>query len=32
MGFVDYKVDKAVPLKDGQLVDRISKRYVLEDG
>ena len=23
---------KAVPLKDGQLVDRISKRYVLEDG
>ena len=32
MGFVDYKVDKAVALKDGQLVDRISKRYVLEDG
>jgi RimJ/RimL family protein N-acetyltransferase len=29
MGFVDYKVDKAVPLKDGRLVDRISKRYLL---
>jgi hypothetical protein len=29
MGFVDYKVDKAVPLKDGRTVDRISKRYLL---
>ncbi|APG89579.1 GNAT family N-acetyltransferase [Sinorhizobium americanum] len=29
MGFVDYKVDKAVPLKDGRAVDRISKRYLL---
>lgn len=29
MGFVDYKVDEAVPLKDGRLVDRISKRYAL---
>ncbi|WP_026613601.1 GNAT family N-acetyltransferase [Ensifer aridi] len=29
MGFVDYKVDKAVPLKDGRPVDRISKRYLL---
>jgi L-amino acid N-acyltransferase YncA len=29
MGFVDYKVDKAVPLKDGRTVDRISKRYSL---
>ncbi len=29
MGFVDYKVDKAVPLNDGRLVDRISKRYLL---
>ncbi|MBD9374236.1 GNAT family N-acetyltransferase [Rhizobium sp. ARZ01] len=29
MGFTDYKVDKAAPLKDGRLVDRISKRYLL---
>ncbi|MEZ0002711.1 GNAT family N-acetyltransferase [Sinorhizobium fredii] len=29
MGFTDYKVDKAVPLRDGRLVDRISKRYLL---
>ncbi|MBP1887174.1 ribosomal protein S18 acetylase RimI-like enzyme [Ensifer mexicanus] len=29
MGFIDYKVEKAVPLKDGQPVDRISKRYLL---
>ncbi|ASY58930.1 MULTISPECIES: GNAT family N-acetyltransferase [Sinorhizobium] len=28
MGFVDYKIDKAVPLKDGRAVDRISKRYL----
>lgn len=32
MGFVDYKVDKAVPLKSGRVVDRISKRYLLTDG
>ncbi|MCZ4090717.1 GNAT family N-acetyltransferase [Sinorhizobium psoraleae] len=30
MGFVDYKVDKAVPLRDGRAVDRISKRYPIE--
>lgn len=29
MGFVDYKVDRAVPLKDDRPVDRISKRYLL---
>lgn len=29
MGFVDYKVEKAVPLKDGRPMDRISKRYLL---
>lgn len=31
MGFEDYKIDKAVPLKDGRPVDRISKRYVLQE-
>ena len=30
MGFTDYKIDKAVPLSDGRLVDRISKRYLLD--
>ncbi len=29
MGFIDYKIDKAVPLEDGRPVDRISKRYLL---
>ena len=29
MGFVDYNVERAVPLKDGTPVDRISKRYIL---
>lgn len=29
MGFIDYRVDKAVPLKDGRPVDRLSKRYLL---
>ena len=29
MGFVDHHVDKAVPLKSGLPVDRISKRYPL---
>ncbi|MGO1119394.1 N-acetyltransferase family protein [Rhodovibrionaceae bacterium A322] len=29
MGFEDYALDKAVPLKNGQLVDRISKRFSL---
>jgi len=29
MGFVDHTVRPAVPLKDGVLVDRISKRYQL---
>ncbi|WP_331372935.1 GNAT family N-acetyltransferase [Sinorhizobium chiapasense] len=29
MGFVDYKIEKTVPLKDGRPVDRISKRYLL---
>jgi L-amino acid N-acyltransferase YncA len=28
-GFVDYEVTRAVPLKDGTPVDRISKRYWL---
>ncbi len=27
MGFEDYKTTKAVPLKDGTPIDRISKRY-----
>jgi len=30
MGFIDYKIDEAVPLKDGRCVDRISKRYLVE--
>lgn len=30
MGSIDYKIDEAVPLKDGRRVDRISKRYLLE--
>lgn len=29
MGFGDYGVDRAVPLRDGTPVDRIHKRYVL---
>lgn len=29
MGFVDYKVEKNVPLKDGTPMDRITKRLVL---
>ncbi|HUO11459.1 MAG TPA: GNAT family N-acetyltransferase [Caulobacteraceae bacterium] len=29
MGFVDHGVERAVPLKNGALVDRISKRYAL---
>ncbi|WEX77640.1 GNAT family N-acetyltransferase [Sinorhizobium numidicum] len=29
MGFVDYKVESGVPLRDGRPVDRISKRYLL---
>lgn len=29
MGFVDYSIAKAVPLDDGTLVDRISKRLTL---
>lgn len=27
MGFVDYRTHKAIPLNDGTLLDRISKRY-----
>lgn len=30
MGFATYKIAKAVPLKDGTPVDRVSKRYVLD--
>ena len=30
MGFVDYSVAQAVPLSDGTLVDRISKKYVIK--
>ncbi len=29
IGFVDYKVDKARPLKDGTPVDRVSKKYLV---
>lgn len=29
MGFRDYKVDRGVPLTDGRLVDKISKRFDL---
>jgi len=29
MGFVDHAVTRAVPLKDGTLVDRVHKRYAL---
>jgi L-amino acid N-acyltransferase YncA len=29
MGFVDHSVRRAVPLKDGTLVDRINRRYAL---
>lgn len=29
MGFVDYRVDPAVPLSDGTLVDRVIKQLVL---
>ena len=28
-GFVDHSVTNAVPLKDGTLVDRVHKRFVL---
>jgi L-amino acid N-acyltransferase YncA len=31
MGFEDYQVDRAVPLQDGRPVDRINKRYALND-
>ena len=31
MGFHDYKVDRAVPLKDGTRVDRIYRRYDLRE-
>ena len=30
MGFVDHAVARAVPLRDGTPVDRISRRYVLK--
>ena len=30
MGFVDHEIARAVPLKDGTPVDRISKRYRLD--
>ena len=30
MGFVDYAVAEAVPLSDGTLVDRISKKFLLK--
>jgi len=30
MGFVDFGIEKAVPLKDGTPVDRVSKRYDLK--
>ena len=29
MGFETYKVDEAMPLKDGTPVDRVSKRYLM---
>ena len=29
IGFVDYKVDKDIPLSDGTLVDKIAKKYLL---
>ena len=29
MGFLDYKIDRAVPLGNGQLVDRINRRFDL---
>jgi len=29
LGFVDYDIARAVPLKDGTPVDRISKKYVI---
>lgn len=31
MGFVDYDIQRAIPLKDGKLVDRIQKLYRLQD-
>ncbi|MEH6910884.1 MAG: GNAT family N-acetyltransferase [Oceanicoccus sp.] len=31
MGFVDYSVDRAVPLSDGTPIDRVSKKIVIED-
>lgn len=30
LGFIDYKIDKAVPQSDGTPIDRISKRYDLQ--
>jgi len=32
LGFADYQIERAIPLKDGTPVDRISKRYVLHAG
>ena len=32
MGFVDYSVNKAVPLNDGTLVDRISRKFEIRNG
>ena len=29
IGFIDYSVNKAVPLNDGTPVDRISKKYAV---
>jgi L-amino acid N-acyltransferase YncA len=31
IGFQDYAVDRAVPLSDGTPIDRINKRYMLEE-
>ena len=31
IGFVDYKVDKDIPLSDGTLVDKIAKKYLLSN-
>lgn len=32
MGFKDYGVDRAIPLKSGRTADRVHKRYVLDAG
>lgn len=32
LGFVDDEIHRAVPLSDGTVVDRISKRYALRPG